>query len=131
MFVRQNLSSEMTYQCSIPIDLKHFTTKTDDQLEDNSFLRVEKETDELIKELSDIAAMESNSKSEQVKQTPELILTFNIVFLTTPFTRSPIGILSLNDLTLVNYQHYIGDILLDQDTKMSVKFNLRGNKNYA
>lgn len=100
IFIRENFTHEMIYQCAISIDLKHFSNKVNQ--EEDSFLKDNKEEEDMIRLIDNIGKDVVKEKLA-VKKTPELILNFNIVFLTTPFTRNPLGILSFNEITLLNY----------------------------
>jgi len=73
-------------------------------------------------------------KETQVKEVsdferPQLILTFQIFYSSTPFTRSPLGLISLSDLFLLNLNNFIPDSKLQKSHKIYLEFQLNEIKN--
>lgn len=73
-------------------------------------------------------------KETQVKEVsdlerPQLILTFQIFYSSTPFTRSPLGLISLSDLFLLNLNNFIPDSKLLKSHKIYLEFQLNEIKN--
>ena len=52
------------------------------------------------------------------------------MFLSTHFTKSSVGIVTITDLTLLNLENYVKNLDLLHNS-LYVKFKLNNNKNYA
>ena len=70
----------------------------------------------MAKEISDI-------------ERPQLLLTFQIFYSSTPFTRSPLGLISLSDLYMLNLNNFIPDFKLPANHKVYLEFQLNEIKN--
>lgn len=57
------------------------------------------------------------------------MLTFQIFYSSTPFTRSPLGLISLSDLFLLNLNNFIPDFKLPLGHKIYLEFELNEIKN--
>lgn len=87
--------------------------KDDDNLE--SILTDKKEAAQLneylrrLKNLVGDIDEENAGIDPKIVQKPELVLAFQVFFLTTPFTRQPLGLAAIADLHLLNLENFIDD----------------------
>lgn len=63
------------------------------------------------------------------KRKRELIINFEIVYISTNFTKSPFGMITINDISLLNLNNYLADTFMKDSGSVYVVFKMNGNKN--
>ena len=58
-----------------------------------------------------------------------MIINFHIFYLSSTFTKNPLGLMTVNDLTLLNLNNYISDLSLKSDSNLYIEFKMNKNKN--
>lgn len=58
---------------------------------------------------------------------PEFLISFKVFYLSTTFTTHPVGILTINELSLLNLSNFLAELNL-KDSSLLLKFKLNGNK---
>jgi len=59
----------------------------------------------------------------------ELIINFSIIYVATNYTRSPFGMITINDLNLLNLNNFFSDIDMSDSEGLYLVFKMNGNKN--
>ena len=72
---------------------------------------------------------EQNIREVSEEERPQLLMTFQIFYTSTHFTRSPFGLISISDINLLNLSNYIPDIKLPTNFKIYLEFELNEIKN--
>ena len=67
----------------------------------------------------------------QRKKKRELVINFSIVYISTNFTKSPFGMITINDISLLNLNNYLADNFTkdSQNGSIYAVFKMNGNKN--
>ena len=60
-----------------------------------------------MKRLRNLTGEEGTQVNDSGSLVPELILTFQIFYMTTPFTRQPVGLVTVSDIALLNLTNHI------------------------
>ncbi|CDW88085.1 c2 domain-containing protein [Stylonychia lemnae] len=127
--MRQHQGVEIHYQCAIEISEQHFLNKSKKKLQDDSLLM-----DSVLDELDEVQFLEltdHKSKAQQLNRDNkrELILHFQILYISTAFTKNPFGMIAINDLFLLNLTNYLDISTLTSLGDVFLIFKLNGNKN--
>jgi hypothetical protein len=78
---------------------------------------------------------EEGSDARGQLQAPEIKLSFQIFYISTNFTRQPIGLMTLNEMALLNLSNFIPDYILNEKMNNTggvfLEFKLNKNKNLS
>ncbi len=67
-------------------------------------------------------------KQQIFQKKTELLINFELLYVSTNYTRNPCGIITINDLTLFNLQNYVSDISMRDSGNLYLLFKMNGNK---